>query len=281
MPYPAKDPKSGWSPFDAPMLPISVAESDRTARPETGRFQTLVAGKTGQPAIVGPGPLGGGTVGAGVGTGVGARVGVGAGVGAGGAVGSGGSVTTGGAVGSKVGSLPGPGMSEASGLEPGPVAPGPAEPAGPPEPPGSPDPKPDGEAAEPEAEGEPPPDSDDPGPWLNNSAMSPGELLPSPGPTPGNGPLPAKVSARIVSTVPEAANRWRAAKVGKPGMPPLCPASQPDAPGRRSDPTRLGGPIGRAPAPPTRRHGPRPVPQVPGGAGRSADPAHTRATGWG
>ena len=48
MPYPANDPKSGWSPVFSPIAAIIVAELPATGSALTGSFQGLEAGKIGQ-----------------------------------------------------------------------------------------------------------------------------------------------------------------------------------------------------------------------------------------
>ena len=58
IPYPAYEPKSMCRPRSSPIVVISVAEFEATARPSIRVFQTFVPGKTGQPGA--PGSVGAG-----------------------------------------------------------------------------------------------------------------------------------------------------------------------------------------------------------------------------
>ena len=55
MPYPANEPKSGWTGALSPMAAINVAESEATGRLSTRLFQTFEAGKIGQLGAPGSG----------------------------------------------------------------------------------------------------------------------------------------------------------------------------------------------------------------------------------
>src|SRR5690242_18267430 len=56
------EPKSGWRVFTGPIEAIRVSEPAATGSASTRRFHALSAGKTGQPASVGPGGAAAGAV---------------------------------------------------------------------------------------------------------------------------------------------------------------------------------------------------------------------------